>query len=617
MRDDAPFDTPLPFRACPNGLQDQQDDKTLTLRILATTDLHVQLSGFDYVNDQQTTHHGLAGLADLIETARSEAKGRGDVCLLLDNGDLLQGGPLGRMLAKRKIDQTHPVVSILNQLGYDAIGLGNHDFDYGLEYVTALAKHLHMPVIASNLDLLESAGLQSAGLLRPVNPQTNKPLPVQIGLVSVLPEHTAIWNAHVLQGKAQVRPATESLRRIVPRLRAQGADIVILLAHMGIEDGAIDNAQALAKHAGADALIMGHTHRRFPGVDHTEAPGVDIRSGLIESRPAVMPGHNASDLAVMDLVLCGSEKGRWHIESHQTTLVPNTVKLTASPAVLSLCRREHETLRKELSTPVAHTATPLHTFFGLAMPTAIGTLLAQAKARVIQTEIAGTPEAILPLLATTSAHNAGGLAGPSNYINIPSGPLLRRHVAGLTPYANQIWGVKVSGGMVKHWLEVAAQIFHPIAKSDDNQPLINLDVPPFNFDTIYGVKYRIDPSKRAGARIADLTHNGAPIQADQHFVLATSHFRASGSGGFLSASAAEVVHRSKTSLESALIDALQSSGPSYWQHQSPWRLSCSTPTKAVLETSPYALAHLDEIAHLSPKPLGRASSGFARIRVTV
>ena len=89
------------------------------------------------------------------------------------------------------------------------------------------------------------------------------------------------------------------------------------------------------------------------------------------------------------------------------------------------------------------------------------------------------------------------------------------------------------------------------------------------------------------------------------------------SGGFFSASAAEVVHRSKTSLESALIDALQSSGPSYWQHQSPWRLSCSTPTKAVLETSPYALAHLDEIAHLSPKPLGRASSGFVRIRVTV
>lgn len=98
------------------------------LRILATSDLHMQMTCFDYVNDRPNTGGSLAKLATLIKKARREADEAGAACLLLDNGDTFQGTPMADLLARDEIHGPHPMVQAMNALHYDAGGLGNHDF---------------------------------------------------------------------------------------------------------------------------------------------------------------------------------------------------------------------------------------------------------------------------------------------------------------------------------------------------------------------------------------------------------------------------------------------------------------------------------------------------------
>ena len=617
MRDDAPpFQKTYPDAP---GIGRHRDSgaKTITLRVLATTDLHMQLSGYDYVNDAQGKHFGLAGIAQLISDARQEAVAKEYASLLVDNGDLFQGGPLADMIAKRDVDAIHPAIAALNALHYDAIGLGNHDLDYGTDYIAALAAKLNMPVIASNLDLPSAHAIHPSVLLDVDLPNSTAPQSLKVGIVSVLPEHTAIWNAYVLAGKGTVTPALPSLRRLIPSLRAQGADVVILLAHMGIRNEPTDSALSLAEHAGADALIAGHTHRRFPGDDHTKSSRVDTQNGLLVSCPAVMPGHGGSDLAILDLTLAASDDGKWQVKSHQSTLIANTALTPPCPAILRKCSDTHETLRETLAETIGHTQIALHNYFSLAMPTRTGALQAHAKASAVRQALAGRPEAKLPLIAATAAHTAGGLPGPAHYIDIPPGAVLRRHLAGLAPYTDEIWGLQVTGDEVRAWLENAACIYHHLSQDKPDQNLINPEIPPFNFDTIYGLTYLIDPTRPPGDRISRLAHNGVPVQGTQEFVLATNQFRAAGGGNFVRAQHPKVVARSTERFEDALARSVQQSTDNAWTNTKPWAFSVPAPVEAVFETAPNALSHVDGAAHLLPKQLDQTLRGFVRLRLTL
>ena len=211
--------------------------QTAQLRVLATTDLHMQLRGFDYVTETPTHHAGLAGIATLIAQARAEARDLGVASVLLDNGDTLQGNALASWLAHQPVKPDHPIVSVMKTLAYDVIGVGNHDLDHGLPYLLEVAQCLKMPVVASNLSGPNLAPLLKNALLPCALPLSGdqKAETLTLGILSVLPEQTAIWNRPVLSGKAEVTPIISTLKTGIADLRAQGADVILVLAHMGIE----------------------------------------------------------------------------------------------------------------------------------------------------------------------------------------------------------------------------------------------------------------------------------------------------------------------------------------------------------------------------------------------
>jgi len=587
------------------------------LRILATTDLHMHLRGYNYVTDRSKPGQGLAGLATLINHARAEAKAFNRTCILVDNGDTWQGTPTADLLAQRAVTQEHPLITSLNAMQFDVIGLGNHDLDYGLSYTRQIAQRLEMPVLSSNLHGDLQAEIAPAALLDLALPDAEggPPRRVTLGVLSVVPASTAIWNDSQLNGQADVEDPIACLRKAVPALRSLGADLVLVLAHMGFEGvqtncpGSDKGALALANIPGVDAIIGGHTHRRFPGPDHAGTANIDVQNGTIGPIPAAMPGHAGSDLAVLDLDLACDAHGRWRVRAHQSTLRPHLPKTRPDPRIVALSARAHQATVDYLGEEIGKTDHVLHSYFSFVQPTGTAALVARAKARVVRAGLIGTVDAELPLLAAVSAHDAGGRSGPDNYLHIPKGRVLRRHLAGLCPYPNQICALRVTGAELHCWLEHSALIY----AAPDTEMLLNPDVPGFNFDTIYGLNYMIDPSLPTGTRIRDLTYAGDQVREDQMFILATNQFRVAGGGGLPRLSFDRIVLRSPVNQQDALIRALAASDKWIWEDEQPWRLARTVRRKAVVETSPEALCYLDEIHQFAPEVLEQTDAGFIRL----
>ena len=600
---------------------------------MATSDLHMQMTAFDYVRDKAGSGGSLATIATLIKIQREEAEKENRSCLLFDNGDTYQGNPVADVIAQSDTGDDHPVAKILAALNYGACGLGNHDFDHGLEYLETCLSQSGLPTVCSNLSTAHLPMVTKRHLLtRNVTAPDGQIYSVRIGIVSSMPEKTALWSRVHLQNRATVQPAVPALRREASALKSEGADIVIALAHMGI--AAFDEGpetqnliHEVAQIADVDVIIGGHTHLRFPGPDHKGIEGVDTEAGTIHGKPLVQPGAAGSDLGVMDLELSRHDNASpWRVAGCKVSLVPASRAVAADATVAQIAQPAHEKTRKHLSKRVAYIKQPMHSFFALAHPSTLPALLAEAKKSAIRAATAGTPLADLPLLAASSAPMTGGLDGPENYLYLDAGPVERSRVAGMNPYANNVWAVKTTGAQIVDWLERSAMIFNLLKPDAPDQNLIDPRVPGFHYDAIYGLSYTIDlrsPARfdtagrliRRGGRISDVLWQGAPLDLEQSFIVATTDHRANGGGLYTPFSDTDIVVQGKMPLQAAVLRYFESADCKIIRTAKPWRFHPHMDRQALLLTSPRAAEHLDDIAHLLPEICGETEDGFLRVRL--
>lgn len=590
----------------------------------------MQLIAFDYVRDKANQSGCLAKLAELIRKARVGS----DLCLLLDNGDTFQGTPMGDVIAKSAPQTGNPMAEAMSLLGYDAFGLGNHDFDLGLDYLARNAVACTAPVICSNLRTSSLPDLKPHAILdRMIKGSDGKDHPLKIGILSALPFQTEVWNRHVLGENATILCPVETLRDAAKQVRAEGADLVIVLAHMGLTpvEEVGDPKQelvAIAAIEGVDAIVAGHTHTRFPGPDHAGIPGVDVVTGRISGVPAVLPGHGGSDLGVIDLELNRrGAPGQWRVTKSSSALYPVSKKTRQNGRILQRAERLHQVTRAYLAEPVAQSMAPMNTYFALADPSPVPALMAAAKLHAIRIAVTGTAYEHLPLLAAASTPSTGGFDGPDNFVAFAGGQLRRRDVAGLNPFANQVWAIKTTGAQLIDWLERSAVLFNRLQPEKPDQFLVDPQVPGFRFDAIYGLTYQIDPTQparfgrtghpqvQARGRIGNVCWQGKPIDPEQAFLIATTDHRAGGGGAFRPIRSDLVVVKNSISLESALLEYLEQPDHSDFSTLRPWRFAPNLGVSAVLQTSPEALSHLDQIADLSPERCGDTEDGFALIRL--
>ncbi len=533
--------------------------QTLKLRILETTDVHMNLVDHDYYQDKPNPEYGLVRTYSLVKAARAEAKNT----LLFDNGDLLQGGPMGDFVARGQPlqpGQVHPAFKMMNAMRYDAANIGNHEFNYGLPFLRQSLSGAAFPYVNSNIHLDDGSGKPGANAFTPYvilernfTDEAGGKQALKIGVIGFVPPQVMRWDRLALQGRVVPRDIVESARRFVPEVKARGADVVVLIAHSGFEMGETvffaENAVAkLAELPGVDAILFGHSHGEFPGPFFNQHPKVDLQRGTIHGVPATMPGFWGSHLGVIDLVL-EKAHGGWKVSDSRAHLRPIWDRAARKPLVeadaelAALVLAEHEGTLATMRAPVAQTRAAIHTYFARVADDPSVQLVSQAQLAYARRALAGTPHAGLPLLSAAAPFKTGGRAGA--YTDIAAGPIARRNVADLYVYPNTVAAVAIRGTQVREWLEMSAIAFNRIDPAGPaEQDLLNNAIPSFNFDTLDGVTYRIDVTQPAryersgklvapdARRIVDLRFGGQPIDEAARFIVVTNNYRASGGGNF-------------------------------------------------------------------------------------
>ena len=528
------------------------EGQTVDVRILATTDLHTNLVNYDYYQDKPVETLGLAKTAVLIEKAKKENPN----VLLVDNGDTIQGTPLGTY--KAIVDpvekgEQHPMYAALQALGFEAGTLGNHEFNYGLDYLNRVIETAGLPIVNANV-LDPATGkfiYQPYKIIEKTFTDTQGRLTtVKIGVTGIVPPQILNWDKANLEGKVVVRDSVEAIRDIIPEMRKAGADITLVLSHSGIGDdkyekGEENEGYQIASLPGVDAVVTGHSHAEFPSGNGTgfyeKYPGVDGVNGKINGTPVTMAGKYGDHLGVIDLKLNYTD-GKWKVtDSKGSIRKVDTKSNVADQRVIDIAKESHQGTINYVRQQVGTTTAPITSYFSLVKDDPSVQIVNNAQLWYAKQELAGTPEANLPILSAAAPFKAGTRGDATAYTDIPAGPIAIKNVADLYLYDNVTAILKVNGVQLKEWLEMSAGQFNTI-DPNNNQPqnLVNTDYRTYNFDVIDGVTYEFDitqPNKydREGklanpnaSRVRNLKYQGKEIDPNQEFIVVTNNYRSNG-----------------------------------------------------------------------------------------
>ena len=619
------------------------------LRIMETTDLHVHVYPYDYYADKPRDTLGLARTAAHIADIRAEATNT----MLVDNGDFLQGNPMGDYIAYErgmKEGDMHPVILAMNTLGYDAGTLGNHEFNYGLDFLMKTLAGANFPVVSANIAKTMGASPTDDETLIPpyvildrmVTDGAGVEHAIKVGLIGFVPPQIMNWDRQHLEGSVDTRDIVATAKAYVPEMKEAGADIIIALSHSGIgsadhTDGMENASVPLAQVDGIDALMTGHSHLVFPSSKYDEFAGVDVAAGTIHGKPATMGGFWGSHLGVIDLML-ENEGGEWRVVTTSTEVRPiskrnedrsTTALVESVQSVLDSVAVEHAATLEYIRRGVGTTTAPLHSYFALVADDPSVQIVSIAQKWYIEEMMKGTEYEGLPILSAAAPFKAGGRGGPEYYTDVAAGDVAIKNVADLYLYPNTVRAVKISGAQVKDWLERSAGMFNQITPGVADQVLLNDSFPSYNFDVMDGVTYQIDlsqPSKYGtkgedmnpdANRIVNLMYEGKPVTDDMEFVVATNNYRASGGGSFPGAKGDTVIFEAPDTNRDVIVRYIVQEGTINPSADANWTFAPVDGASVLFDTGPAATQYMDDVKGVDIEPAGEGPDGFARFRISM
>lgn len=517
-----------------------------TVTVLETSDLHVSLLPWDYARGAEG-NWGLARVATRIRAIRAATPN----VLLLDGGDTIQGTPAGWLEARRPSGGIHPMAAAMNALGYDAMAVGNHEFNFGLAHLRKVESESRFPWLSANTRLAAGGG--------PAFPEyvVKEVGGVRIGVLGLTTPNIPGWEPEANRPGLAWEDPVETAKRLVPVLRGkERCDAVVALFHSGLEadpetgepNGTAheNRVVALARQVpGIDLILTGHTHRKIP---LTRVNGV----------PVIQPGRWGEALARVDLAF-EKEGDRARLVETKGELLLSDASVAADPEIAAIARPFHERALAYLNEPIATAAGPFPADRARLEDTALLDLVNET-----QRAATGADLSMTSLL-------------PFRYDGWAEGPITVRNVYALYPYENQLVVVEIDGARLRRVLEHAAT-FYDAAEWKDGKLVVTpkAGMTPYNYDVVQGVSYRIDPTAPAGARVKGLRYHGRDVKDDDRFTLAVNSYRAQGSGGYDALKGTKVLRTYNDEIRELLVERIRAAGTIVPETDGNWVLAPET-----------------------------------------
>lgn len=615
-------------------------EKTAELNILETTDIHTHIVDYDYYADKPSVTVGLARTASLINQARENLPNS----LLVDNGDLIQGNPLGDYMARVKgvsEGNVHPVYKAMNIIDYDAGNLGNHEFNYGLEFLTQSLSGAEFPYISSNTLKEDGSKFVEPYIIldKEITDSDGEKSTIKIAIMGFVPPQIMQWDAKNLTGKLQAIDITKAAKATLKEIEAQNVDVTLAIAHSGINTapmtGMDENAAYyLSQLEGIDGLLLGHSHSVFPSDTYKDYANVDIEKGTINGVASTMPGFWGSHLGRIQLNLVQDENGKWQVKDGMGSVMPiykregneKIALVEPDSRIIDAVAEEHQATIDYMNQDVGEAVAPIYSYFALVQDDPSIQIVTAAQKAYVEDIVQGTELDNIAVLSAGAPFKAGGRGGAEYYTNIPKGALKLKNVSDLYIYPNTLQVVKLDGAGVIEWLEMTAQAFNQInPKTKDIQPLLNPDFPSYNFDVIDGISYEYDLTKPArynkdGGQISDehrvvnVMFNGEPINLEQEFLVATNNYRAQGGGHFPGLDGSTVVLEAPDENRNILANYIQDQGTINPAADGNWKFVDNLDSAYVtFSTGKAALDFIDENSAF--EPTGDEAEGFVMLKL--
>lgn len=505
-------------------------NKTLTLRIVETSDVHGSFFPYDMI-DRKPKAGSVARVSTYVNMLRKQ---HGKNLLLLDNGDILQGQPVSYFSNFIDTAEVNIASQVVNYLNYDAVAIGNHDVEPGHGVYDKWIKEHKMPVIGANV----------------VNATTGEPYlkpytiinreGCKIVILGLLTPAIPNWLPKNIWSGLRFEEMVSSARRWMKILKdKEKPDVVIGLFHSGKSGGITtsdyeeDASEKVAMEVpGFDLVLFGHDHTRH--LDNV----VNVAGDTVL---CMDPANNAITVADATLTL-EKKKGKWQVVDKKGEL-KDVTKLPVDEEYMSYFQPfidKTNAFANEKIGEFKQTIKTADSYFGNS---AFNDLILNLELQITHADIAFNA----PLSFNAS---------------INAGPVYMSDMFKLYKYENQLYVMRLTGEEIRKHLEMSYDLWMNTMTSPDDHLLLldnrtygdaqrmGFKNMSFNFDAAAGIDYTVDVTKPDGEKVKILQmSDGKPFEPTKWYNVAVNSYRGNGGGELLTKGAGIP----KDSLESRIV----------------------------------------------------------------
>ena len=470
------------------------------LVILGTSDMHGNIWGFSYEDSKESTNNGMSRLYTFIESERETHPG----LILLDAGDDIQGTIMTDDLANKNPDELHPVIAAMNFMGYDAMTLGNHEFNWGITSMKKILSKADFPVLAANVKNAKGKYVTGAGTTI-INRDG-----VKVAVIGVVTPDVPIWDG----GKEGIEDyifesAAYAVKDEIAKLD-KDVDIIIVSAHMGTyaefdeDNGSDSGLKILEVNPEVDVLQLAHNHS-IVKESYNDVPVVATRNGGRDIAKVVLTLDDDNNII----------SSTYDVIDMKDTAPSEEIR--SIPVVKEL----HEKAVNYVS--------------GVGEDGEKGPALGVTTAKFQpENEIKGLPEgklrdtAVMDLINMIQLEESGADVSAAALFkdtsDLPEGDINYGNIFDIYKFDNTLYRVAMTGKELKGYMEWAAACYNQWTEGDINISF-DPDHPGYLYDMFAGVDYEIDLSQPAGSRIKNVMFNGKPLEDDQIVKVAVNNYR--------------------------------------------------------------------------------------------